>query len=117
MPRSNVFTGWLRPALLFASKSSIQHAAVQAAQELLTRVPKHALHEDPLAAPVILEDSGLSLASKTELLLLRLPLEEPAEALLQLASWTQAQVYRFHFAAWWCRPNIEPAPEEPEMAH
>ena len=72
---------------------------MQAAQELLTTVQKHMLHEDPQAAPMILEDSGLSLASKAELLLLRLPLEEPAAALLQLASWTQAQVSRFHSAA------------------
>ena len=53
------------------------------------------LHEDSQAAPMILEDIGLSLASKAALLLLRLPLEEPAAALLQLASWTQAKVYRF----------------------
>ena len=78
---------------------SPQHAAVQAAQKLLTSVPKHMLHEDPRAAPMILEECRLSLASKAELLLLRLPLEEPAVVLLQLSSWTQAQVHRPHSAA------------------
>ena len=86
-------------AVMLQLPGSPQHAAVQAAQKLLTSVPKHMLHEDPRAAPMILEECRLSLASKAELLLLRLPLEEPAVVLLQLSSWTQAQVHRPHSAA------------------